>query len=105
MGVGVVFVAFATVGLSIGIVYYSSIFYTVHTPDLPESRTRYFEAIIGAGGAGSLAVSAGASRVTAAVSAASPAIGPLVSLSPFALCAFVVAGSVVVSWRMLTPRG
>jgi len=100
-GTAMVFISFAAVGFSFGMPYYSSIFYSVHTDALAESKTRLHEAVLGAGGAAAVLASGTANQLAgdAALSAGLP--GALASMSPFLMCSAAVVAGMAVSWGII----
>lgn len=103
-GMVLVFVSFAAAGVAMGMMYYSSLFYSVHTEAPPESRTRLHEAVVGAGTLAAILASGGAGQLVRNASGAFVALGAFALVSPFALCAAAAAGGVVASWCFITGR-
>ena len=89
------------VGLSVGATYYASIFYSVHTEEPAESKTRLHETMIGAGGTAAVFASGASSRLVLWASASAGGIASLAPVMPFILCAAVAAGGVHLSKRLL----
>ncbi len=100
-GIVLVFISFAMVGLSVGATYYASIFYSVHTEEPAESKTRLHETMIGAGGTAAIFASGASSRLVVWASASAGGIVALAPVMPFVLCALVAAAGVYVSTRFL----
>lgn len=96
-GIAIVFVSFAAVGFSFGMPYYSSIFYSVHTDGVVESKTRLHEAVLGAGGAAGVLASGVVNQLTQSASLSPGLFGALASMSPFLMCSGAVVAGIVVS--------
>ncbi|MCD6404563.1 MAG: MFS transporter, partial [Planctomycetes bacterium] len=103
-GMVLVFVSFAAAGVAMGMMYYSSLFYSVHTEALPESGTRLHEAVVGAGGTAAVLASGGVGQLVRNASGAFATLGAFALVSPFALCAVTAAAGVVTSWCFITGR-
>ncbi len=104
VGIAIVFVSFAAVGFSFGMPYYSSIFYSVHTDALAESKTRLHEAVIGAGGAAGVLASGAAGQLTANTALSAGLVGTLATMSPFLMCSAAVVAGMTVSWGIVSRK-
>lgn len=105
LGMVMVFVSFAAVGVSTGLSYYSSIFYSVHNDEATESNTRLHEVVIGAGGAVAISGAFLANHITLQAASSLAFLGAFAPLTPFAVCVLAVLAQVGVCRAIIDGGG
>lgn len=103
---GVVFMAMVITGLGCGVIYYSSIYYSINLSHVVASHTRLHEAYLGAGAATLVLGSGGLHSLIASPSSTQMLLKcgldqvMVSSLSPFILATVAVGGALAVSRRL-----